>query len=72
MTETDKAETIRKSLQKRYGQDNVWTTAEIEAEFKVQGFGGGIVVVTRKSDGKLGTLDFDHMPRFYYNFKEDN
>ena len=29
------------------------------------------VVVKRKSDGKKGSLEFQHYPRFYFNFKED-
>ena len=28
------------------------------------------VLVERKSDCVRGTLDFDHFPRFYYNFQE--
>lgn len=28
------------------------------------------VLVERKSDGVIGTLDFDHFPHLYYNFQE--
>tara|TARA_R110002020_G_scaffold87507_1_gene215685 strand:- start:180 stop:344 length:165 start_codon:yes stop_codon:yes gene_type:complete len=45
-----------------------WTTEELQRDFEVKGFGGGIVVVRRKSDGSLGSLDFNHMPREYFNF----
>jgi hypothetical protein len=29
------------------------------------------VVVKRKSDGVVGSLEFQHHPRFYFNFAED-
>jgi hypothetical protein len=28
-------------------------------------------VVRRKSDGVKGSLEFQHNPRFYFNFKSD-
>jgi len=46
------------------------TTAEMQELYEVQGFSLGMCIVRRKSDGVLGTLDFDHAPRFYYNFQE--
>ena len=46
------------------------TTAEMMEQFTVLGYMMGFCVVKRKSDGKEGTLDFDHSPRFYYNFQE--
>ena len=47
-----------------------WTTSELQKDFEVEGFGGGLCVVRRKSDNVRGSLEFDHMPRVYYNFKE--
>jgi hypothetical protein len=47
------------------------TTQEMQEEYDVEGFAYGICVVRRKADGVLGTLDFDHSPRFYYNFVEE-
>jgi hypothetical protein len=29
------------------------------------------VIVTRKSDGAKGSLEFTHNPRFYFNFAVD-
>ena len=49
----------------------VYTTAEMSEAFDVIGFMAPIVVVRRKSDDKLGSLEFTHSPRFYFNFKED-
>ena len=58
----------RKELEKVYGQ--VWDTQELQRDFSVQGFLAPCVSVTRKSDGVKGTLEFQHMPRFYFNFIE--
>ena len=47
----------------------VMTTAEAEEEYKFIGFGGGLVVVKRKSDGETGTLNFTpQFPRLYFDF----
>ena len=58
----------RKELEEQYGQ--VWNTTELQEDFTVSGFMAPFVVVKRKSDNKRGSLSFDHMPRFYYDFKE--
>ena len=47
-----------------------YTTTELQEEFKVLGFGYGLVAVERKSDGVKGSMEFTHRPRFYFNFKE--
>lgn len=47
-----------------------WTTAEMQAEFTVTGFGGGLVFVTRKADGAQGTLEFNGSPRVYHTWRE--
>ena len=61
--------TDRATLEAKYGQ--VWTTAELAKEFEVLGFAAPLVVVRRRSDGKLGSLFFQHHPRYYFAFKED-
>lgn len=48
--------------------EQTWTTAEMTAEFTVDGFFAGMVLVTRKSDGMSGTLQFDGNPRVYHSF----
>ena len=48
-----------------------WTTAEMARDFTVSGFMAPFVIVTRKSDGAKGTLEFTHSPRFYFNWRED-
>lgn len=58
----------RKRLQEIHG--DVWNTQEIQEIFTIHGFGSPFVAVTRKSDGARGSLEFQHMPRFYFNFQE--
>ena len=48
-----------------------WDTQELGRDFIVHGFLAPFVIVTRKSDGKKGSLEFTHSPRFYFNFKAD-
>ena len=57
----------RGALETKHGQ--VWTTSEMQEDFRVLGFGAPLVVVVRKSDGVKGSLYFQHMPRFYWGFQ---
>jgi hypothetical protein len=59
----------RNTLESRYGQ--VWSAAQLAHDFEVLGFGAPFVVVRRKPDNKLGSLLFQHHPRYYFAFKED-
>jgi hypothetical protein len=61
-------EEMKAALGAKYG--DVLTTEEMRAKYDVVGFGGGLCVVERKSDGKRGSLNFSHLPRFYYDFQE--
>lgn len=47
------------------------TTPEMLEIYNVEGFAYGVVIVRRKSDGAIGTLDFDHAPRLYYGFVQE-
>ena len=44
------------------------TTVEMTALYEVDSFCAPFVFVKRKADGVKGSMEFDHMPRFYYNF----
>lgn len=57
----------RECLEAEYGQ--VWTTIELSQDYDVLGFAAPLVVVRRKSDGRMGSLEFQHYPRFYFNFQ---
>lgn len=59
----------RDALESEYGQ--TWDTKELAREFIVVGFLAPIIVVKRKSDGVVGSLEFPHDPRIYFNFQED-
>lgn len=64
--ESNDPTTERSRLEAQHGQ--VWDTQELSADFNVQGFMAPMIAVTRKSDGKKGALEFQHRPRFYFNF----
>jgi hypothetical protein len=58
----------RAALEARYGK--VWNLDELTEEFQVVGFMAPLVVVRRLADGKKGSLEFQHHPRFYFNWQE--
>lgn len=62
-------ETERKRLEAQYGQ--VWDATQLSQDFEVLGFMAPYVVVKCKSDGRKGSLEFQHHPRFYFNFVLD-
>ena len=59
----------REALEAVHGQ--VWTTEELGGDFEVIGFLAPFVVVRRRSDGRKGSLEFQHNPRLYFNFVQD-
>jgi hypothetical protein len=65
--ETNDKDAERARLTAEYGQ--VWDTNELGDAFEVTNFMAPYVIVKRLSDGKRGTLQFQHMPRFYFNFR---
>jgi hypothetical protein len=56
----------REALEAKHGQ--VWDTTELSQDFAVEGFLAPLVVVRRHSDGQRGSMEFQHNPRFYFNF----
>jgi hypothetical protein len=60
----------RAQLEAKYGTANVWDTDELQSVFAVRSFLAPFTIVVRKSDGKTGTLLFQHAPRFYFDFEE--
>jgi hypothetical protein len=56
----------RPALEAEHGK--VWDTNQLRDEFEVIGFMAPMVSVKRRSDGKDGTLFFQHSPRFYFGF----
>jgi hypothetical protein len=66
---TEEAERAR--LEAQYGKGNVMDTDEVRKNFEVEGFMAPFCVVRRLSDGQRGSLEFQHLPRFYFNFVPD-
>lgn len=60
---------VRVELEEEYGQ--VWDTDQLRAEFRVLSFMAPFVVVQRLADGKKGSMEFTHSPRYYFNFVVD-
>lgn len=67
VSEINSRKSDRQILEEKYGQ--VWDTNEVTRDFEVTGFMAPFVVVKRRSDGQLGTLTFQHSPRYYFGFK---
>ncbi len=55
----------REALEAKHGQ--VWDTDELQRDFEVMSFMAPWIFVKRKSDGKVGSLMFQHRPRFYFD-----
>ena len=60
----------RAALEHSYGQ--VWDTTQLQQEFIVTGFQAPYVVVRRRDNFEVGTLEFQHQPRFYFNYRKDD
>jgi hypothetical protein len=69
LAEINAAPGSREALEAEYGQ--VWDTRQLANDFEVVGFLAPLVVVRRKADGVKGSLEFQHTPRFYFNFAPD-
>ena len=67
MTTTQEEATRRAELVDGFGA--AWDTMELTRDFEVHSFMAPFVMVTRRVDGVRGTMQFDHRPRFYYDFK---
>ena len=51
----------RAALEQQYGK--VWDTQQLAGEFEVKAFLAPLVVVRRRADGVVGSLEFQHRPR---------
>jgi hypothetical protein len=59
----------REALEAAHGQ--VWDTRQLAEDFEVIGFTAPLVVVRRRSDGAVGSLEFQNQPRFYFAWQSD-
>ena len=56
----------REALEAKHGK--VWDTDELQRDFEATSFMAPWIFVKRRSDGKVGSLVFQHRPRFYFDF----
>ncbi len=59
----------RAELEAEHGE--VWNLDELRRDFEPIGFLAPFVMVKRRSDGVVGSLMFQHAPRFYFYFLPD-
>lgn len=59
----------REELEAKVGQ--VWDTEQAMKDFEFESFMAPFAIVVRKADGVRGSLQFQHMPRFYFGFMEN-
>ena len=69
VSELNAAPKGRAELEAEHGE--VWDTDELGRDFEVKGFLAPFVIVRRRSDDVLGSLMFQHGPRFYFRFLPD-
>ena len=67
----DLSDQIKNQLVAKFGLDNVYDRVQMQEKYSVLSFCAPYVTVERKADGTKGTLEFSHMPRFYFNFVAD-
>lgn len=60
----------RPELERRYGQ--VWDDREFTRDYEVMDVQTPYVNVRRRADGCQGTMMFQHEPRYYFYFMEDD
>lgn len=60
----------KEELEEEFGKNNVWDTQQLQEEFKVIGFCAPFCAVKRKSTNEEGSVLFQHMPRFYFDFQK--
>ena len=80
---TDPTETIRRTMVQQINSDagdrerlealhgQVWDTAELQQDFEVLSFAAPLIVVREKKSGRMGSVYFQHSPRFYWGFSPD-
>lgn len=59
---------IRSVKEAPMSADQTWTTEQLKEDFEVLGFQAPHVVVKRRSDGQMGSLEFTHQPRLYFGW----
>jgi hypothetical protein len=67
--ELNSVQASREALEATYGK--VWSTDELRAsQYEVIGFMAPFVVVKDRMTGRKGSMEFQHSPRFYFNYSD--
>lgn len=61
----------RLRLEAEHGMGNVWDTQELGERFVVKAFMAPYVLVQDRETDEQGLVEFQHDPRFYFNFKPE-
>jgi hypothetical protein len=65
--ESNDPDAERKRLEATHGK--VYDTNEVREAFEIEGFMAPYCVATERATRLLGSLEFQHRPRFYFNFR---
>ena len=57
-------------LQEEHGGE-VLSTTELVSKYEVRSFLAPMVFLTNRATGKKAVAEFQHMPRYYFNFQEN-
>jgi len=60
----------RPALEALHGK--VWDTSELQRDYIVIGFLAPFVVVRHRDSREEGSLEFQHQPRFYFNYRRND
>lgn len=64
--EINSAQSDRSDLIAKYGQ--VWNLEQLSREFHILAFSAPFVIVRRRADECIGSILFQHNPRWYFQF----
>jgi hypothetical protein len=67
---TENKDARQAELEVQYGR--VWDTDALRQDFEVLSFLAPYVIAREKATGKMGSLEFVHSPRLYFNWREDS
>ena len=59
-----------KQLLEKYGK--IWDTKKLREDFRVMGFLAPHIACIRKFDNLKGSMEFQHHPRFYFDFVDED
>ena len=59
---------MKSTLEEKHGQ--VWNAAQLRKDFILRWLAFPIATVIRRIDNAEGTMEYQNIPRQYYNFKK--